>query len=108
MVVIQGLDVLWAFKSRLKVPLDHVRRARIDPYLPVEGPWLGAGRTDLLLGWAVAAGPMTVHGRREFWDVHDPEKAIVIDLRDERFSRLVVEVEDPVGTIEAENAAVRS
>ena len=31
-------------------------------------------------------GPMLVLGRHEFWDVHDPEWAIVIDLRDERFA----------------------
>jgi hypothetical protein len=30
-----------------------------------------------------------------FWDVHNPEKTIVIDLHDERYNELVVEVDDP-------------
>ena len=30
-----------------------------------------------------------------FWDVHDPEKTVVIRLKDERYARLVIEVEDP-------------
>jgi hypothetical protein len=39
-------------------------------------------------------------GKRVFWDVHHPEKTTVIDLHDERFNQLVVEVADP-------NAAVK-
>ena len=34
-------------------------------------------------------------GKRVFWDVHQPEKTIVIDLHDERYNELVVEVDDP-------------
>ena len=36
-----------------------------------------------------------------FWDVHDPEKTVVIRLKDERYARLVVEVEDPTATVAA-------
>jgi hypothetical protein len=107
-VSIRGIDVLWAFKARLVLPLDHVKGARRDPHLPAEGPWLGAGRADSLLGYAVAAGPMLVHGRREFWDVHDPERAVTIDLVDEPYQRLVVEVADPAAVIAAVNAAVQA
>jgi len=38
-----------------------------------------------------------------FWDVRDPERAVIIHLADERFARLVVEVDDP----EASAAAIR-
>ena len=59
-----------------------------------------------LLDYAVAAGPMLVHGRHEFWDVHDPRHAISIDLEAEPFERLVIEVADPAAVAEAINAAV--
>jgi len=36
-----------------------------------------------------------------FWDVHDPQKAIVIRLKDERYARLVIEVDDPPATVAA-------
>jgi hypothetical protein len=36
-----------------------------------------------------------------FWDVHDPEKTVVIRLKDERYARLVIEVEDPPATVAA-------
>ena len=107
-VTIRGIDVLWTFKIRFVLPLEHVVGARQDPHLRSEGPWLGAGRADSLLGYAVAAGPMLVHGRHEFWDVHDPERAVTIDLAGEPYQRLVVEVADPPAVIDAVNAAVRA
>jgi hypothetical protein len=105
-VSLRGLDIVWATRRRLVVPLEHVKGARIDPDIARRGPWLGAGRTDALLDYTVAAGPMLVHGRREFWDVHHPERAVVIDLEDEPFQRLVIEVRDPDGVVAAVNAAV--
>ena len=107
-VTIRGMDVLWAFKSHLVLPLEHVLGARQDPRLRSEGPWLGAGRTNALLGYAVAAGPMLVHGGHEFWDVHDPDRAVTIDLVGEPYQRLVVEVRDPAAVVAAVNAAARA
>lgn len=104
-VCLRGLDIVWATRRRLVVPLEHVKGARIDPDLARRGPWLGAGYTDALLDYAVAAGPMWVHGRHEFWDVHHPERAIVIELEDEQYQRLVIEVRDPEGAVAAVNAA---
>jgi len=100
-VELVGLDKLWAFTRRLTIPLAHVVGAHVDPEIRYDGPWLGAGRTDATLGWAVAAGPMAVRARRgghlhrEFWDVHRPENAVVVDLVDEPYTRLVLEVPDP-------------
>jgi len=34
------------------------------------------------------------HGQLVFWDVHDESKAIVTELRDEHYARLVTEVDD--------------
>ena len=107
-VSLHGLDVVWAVRRRLIVPLDHVKGARIDPNVARHGPWLGAGYTDALLDYAVAAGPMLVHGRHEFWDVHHPERTVVIDLEGEFYERLVLEVADPEGTVAAVNAAVEA
>ncbi len=105
-VTLHGLDVVWATRRRIVVPIGHIRGAHHDAHAARHGPWLGAGRTNALLGYAVAAGPMRVHGRREFWDVRDPGRAVAIDLADEQYDRLVIEVEDPVATVDAVNAAV--
>ena len=101
----RGLDVVWTTRRRITVPLEHVRGARIDPAVVRQGPWLGAGFTDALLGYTVAAGPMVLHGRHEFWDVHFPERTVVVDLADEQYERLVIDVDDPEATAAAINAA---
>jgi hypothetical protein len=102
----RGLDVVWTTRRRITVPLEHVRSARIDPDVVRHGPWLGAGYTDALLDYTVAAGPMVVHGRHEFWDVHFPDRTVVVDLTDEQFDRLVIDVDDPEATVAAINAAI--
>jgi hypothetical protein len=43
----------------------------------------------------IRAGTFYQEGKRVFWDVHHPERTIVIDLHDERYNALVVEVDDP-------------
>jgi hypothetical protein len=35
-----------------------------------------------------------------FWDVHDPNKSIIIDLHDDRFDELIVEVGDPKAAVD--------
>ena len=105
-VTLRGLDVVWATRRRIVVPLGHIRGARHDAHAASHGPWLGAGRTDALLDYAVAAGPMLVHGRHEFWDVRDPRQAVAIDLAGEQYDRLVIEVDDPGAVVDAVNDAV--
>jgi hypothetical protein len=34
-----------------------------------------------------------------FWDVHNHEKTVMIKPTDERYARLVIEVEDPPATV---------
>ena len=46
------------------------------------------------------AGTFYQHGQRVFWDVHDPAKSIIIELHDERYSELIVEVNDPLFVVE--------
>lgn len=38
--------------------------------------------------------------RQVFWAVHHPEKAVIIELSDHNYERLVIEVDDPRTTVE--------
>jgi len=49
----------------------------------------------------ITAGTFYQEGERVFWDVHDPEKTLVIRLRDERYASLVIEVDNPHSTVAA-------
>jgi hypothetical protein len=47
---------------------------------------------------ALQAGNVREQGQWAFWDVCDPERAIIIHLANERYARLVIEVDDPAAT----------
>ena len=99
-VHVQGADQLWALKSRLEIPLSHVVGAEADPEVAL-GWWKGIRAPGTYLPGVIAAGIFYQEGEKVFWDVHDSEKTVVISLKDEKYSRLVVEVEDPDSTVKA-------
>ncbi len=47
-------------------------------------------------------------GKLIFWDVHDTSKAVVIELEDDTYQRLVIGVSDPRATVELIEHAVAS
>jgi hypothetical protein len=99
-VHVQGTDQLWALKSRLEIPLSHVVGAEADPEVALRW-WKGIRAPGTYVPGVIAAGTFYQEGEKVFWDVHDPEKTVVIRLREENYSRLVVEVEDPSSTLGA-------
>ena len=96
---VRGADQLWAFKSTLEIPLAHIAGVRADPEV-ARGWWHGVRMPGTNVPGVITAGTFYEHGKRVFWDVHHPEKTIVIDLHDERFNQLVVEVADPTAAVE--------
>jgi len=99
-VHVKGMDRLWSLKSRLEIPLSHVLGAEADPKVASEHS-RGLRAPGTHLPGVITAGTFYQEGDRVFWDVHDPEKAIVIRLKDERYARLVIEVDDPPATVAA-------
>jgi len=99
-VHVQGMDQLWALKSRLEIPLSHVVGAEFNPETARE--WRkGIRAPGTHVPGVITAGTFYQEGERVFWDVHDPEKTVVIHREDERYARLVIEVEDPPATAAA-------
>ncbi|SEF96649.1 hypothetical protein SAMN04489712_102652 [Thermomonospora echinospora] len=96
-VEMEGLDKLWALKSRLEIPLENVRGATIDPGIVREPKGIRAPGTHL--PGVLVAGTFHINGQRVFWDVRDPNKAVVIELADERYARLILQVDDPRATV---------
>ncbi|GAA0902914.1 hypothetical protein [Streptomyces thermoalcalitolerans] len=95
---LQGLDKLWALKSRLEIPLAHVRGATHDPGMAREPKGIRTGGT--YVPGVITAGRFRRDGERSFWDVKNPDKAVVIELADAgAYDRLVLEVDDPRATV---------
>ena len=97
-VEVHGADKLWALKSRLTIPLEHVRGATADPGMANEPKGFRGPGTHL--PGVIVAGTFHQDGQKVFWDVHDKSRAVVIELQDDTYQRLVVEVEDPRATVE--------
>ncbi len=102
---VEGLDKLWAFKSHLEIPLDHVSSVKADP--ETAQIWFkGIKVIGSDLPGVIKAGIFYEHEGRVFWDVHHPQKAISIGLKDERYKELIIEVEDPESTVATIQSAI--
>jgi hypothetical protein len=97
-VEVEGMDKLWSLKSRLTIPLQHVRGATSDPGIVGDGQGVKLGGARI--PEVIVAGTFRQDGERVFLDVHGRAKAVVIALQDDRYARLVVEVTDPRSTVE--------
>lgn len=90
-----GWDKFWAFKGRLVLPLAHVTGVRGAEGERLEG-WRLPGT---YLPGVITAGTYQKKGRRVFWAVHDVRQAVAIDLHDEFYYKLIVQVPDPAATM---------
>jgi len=86
-VQFRGIDPFFALQSRLEVPLEHI--ASVDATAPeAHEVWHGLRIVGTNLPGVITAGRFVQRGEWAFWDVHDPDKAIAIRLRDERYALL--------------------
>lgn len=88
-----GLDRVWCLSSGFDVAMADVLSARVTP--------TGEVRRDL--GWrlggtawpgSITAGRFSVKGRphaRQFWDVRRADEVLVIETRQQRPARIVLE-----------------
>jgi hypothetical protein len=95
---VEGWDKLWALRSSLEIPLAHILTVRQDPE-PARGWWHGLRMPGTQIPGVLTAGTFYQHDGAVFYDVHDPERTIVLELEHEHYRRLVIEVEDPHATL---------
>ena len=102
-----GLDKLWSLRSRLDIPLAHVRAVQIDPEA-ARGWWHGLRLLGSNIPGVLTVGTFYQHGEVVFYDVHDPERTIVLELEHETYKRLIVEVDDPQTAQKMIDQAIKS
>ena len=91
---VEGIDKMWALRSLLEFPLSHIRGVSVDPEA-ARGWWHGIRLWGSNIPGILTAGTFYQNGRVVFYDVHDPERTLVIELDHEHYDRLIVEVDDP-------------
>ena len=104
---VEGWDKLWSLRSRLEIPVEHLIKAYADPDVTIG--WLDGLK---LLGTSIPsvfrAGTFIQSGGMVFWDVHNVDQAIIIELKHDHFSKLVIEVEQPAAAVDLLNAAINN
>ena len=96
-IEIKGFHKLWAFKSNLIIPRDHILNVYQDEQ---EAEYINGLR---VLGTSIpnviCAGTFLSPDGSIFCDIADKKNAIIICLKDEFYKKLIVEVENPLETI---------
>jgi hypothetical protein len=102
---VEGWDKLWSLRSRLTIPLAHINGAYSDPE-PAMGWFDGLKISGTAVPNIFRAGTFYQNGEWVFWDVHNPEKTIVIDLEHETYEKLIIEVAYPAVEVQKIKAAL--
>jgi hypothetical protein len=105
-VHVHGTHKLWALKSEIDIPLAAIRSVTADPVRARHAK--GIRNPGTSIPGVLNAGTFYEGVHRVFWDVHNPDRAIVIELdaigglllNDDRYDELIVEVSDPAGAVE--------
>ncbi len=90
-IEIIGWDKIWSFKGSLAIPKNSISKVyRHDGKLVP--PWFRCPGTALPR--IIVAGTYYGQGRKEFWNIHFGKGALVFDLKDAEYTRIVVDVDD--------------
>lgn len=98
-----GLHKLWSLKNRITVPRKHIVKAHADL---AAFPWWKKGWRipGTHIPFVITAGTYYYRGTKNFWDVVKERNAIVVELKNESYNNLIIEVENPKETLALLNA----
>jgi hypothetical protein len=91
-IEIEGMDKVLALKGSLDIPLEHVRSVEVAP--PDLKP-KGVRAPGTSIPGRIYAGTWRGRGTKEFWDIRHKEKALVLNLDGDEYTRVVIEVDAP-------------
>ncbi len=100
-----GWERVWALKSRVEVPVSQVERVFVDSVIARKPD--GFRAPGAYWPGKISAGTYRRRGSKTFWSVRNPARAVIIDLHEGDYARLVLEVPDPAQTVAEIEAARR-
>jgi hypothetical protein len=103
---LHGVDEFLSIKKSISVPLQHVVSVSTErvPWQPFKQMRI-AGAS--LLG-VVKGGRFLSSNGMMFFEMHDPDKCVTVNLDHERYKKIVFEVEDKEATAKQINGALKS
>ena len=85
---------IWTLKHELSVPLAHITSVSIDPNFQLTwkrslGKWYGTNAPPLYFG-----GYFHLDGDKVFYDLRQGATALIIEMKDEPYQKLIIGVND--------------
>jgi hypothetical protein len=90
---VKGLHKVWAFKSEIRIPVEHVVKAYQDETQIKDFNIAKIIGTNVPYG--LHAGTFYQNGGIIFMDMSNKKNAIILDLKDEKYKQFIIEVENP-------------
>jgi hypothetical protein len=84
-----GIHRLWAFKREIAFKKQNITQVKIADKTLRPAPIRMPG---VYIPGIIAAGTFYGQKRKEFWDINFKKEAIEIDLKDEKYTKVVVYV----------------
>lgn len=98
-----GLVRLWALSKGLDCPVTAISDVGVADRKALPRKWRTLGTH---FPGVLTAGRFSSHGDHDLWMVGRTREVLVIELHDQRFRHLIVQVEDPHAAVEALRAAM--
>lgn len=105
-VKLSAIEKLASLRWSVSVPLDSIRGATVDPKAVPKQLGLRAPGTGF--PWLVAAGTFFKGGDRQFAFWKKGETAVVVELQNQKFNRLILGTRSPQDLERKINEAIRN
>lgn len=96
-ILVEGFDQVLGMRTRVTVPLAHITGVAARPDLrALMQMEAGTALRGALMPGRLIVGtfPLPEGAGLVFCDVHDPARSVAIELRHDRFRRILVEISD--------------
>lgn len=105
-ITLTPMDKIWALRGDFSIPLASVESVSVAP--PDLKPH-GIRAPGTHVPGVYRAGTWRGRGTKEFWNVRDPHRALVLELQSHEYTRVIVEVADPASlAAQIEAARIRN
>lgn len=94
---ILGIHKLWSFKSQITIPTKHVIKAYANK--DHTNSFLGIRMPGINVPGILTAGSFMVDEGTIFCDFSNQNNLIIVELQDEKYKKLVIEVSDVTETL---------
>ena len=97
---LSGFHKIWALRSSITISKQDLIRAYQDQDELNKFPGF---RFGTYIPFLITAGTYFLKGKRNYWDVMDKKNTVIIELQSHYFSKLYIQVKNPLEAIQMLN-----